>query len=147
VTAIANEVASIKSSRLKEIFLTLIYPLLIAAIFAVLNPIADYYVKNYLENRSNSISPREVKKNVRKSVPSYVDNRSDLKPYRFVSRQELEVHTHPSSGSPTLGNLDLGQIVVLLEKRKAWSLVAWSSDAEYSNLQGWVFTRYVSKIC
>ncbi len=145
IVAIANEVSAMRNSRLKEIFLAVIVPILITAVFAILNPIADFYVKRALET-PNSTSPREIKKSIRKRAPLHVDSRDELEPYRFVSHRALKVHTHASSQSPTIGYLNLGQVVILLEKRKAWSLVAWRSNEDSPSFRGWVFTRYVNKI-
>ncbi|AYZ96724.1 SH3 domain-containing protein [Burkholderia dolosa] len=69
-----------------------------------------------------------------------------LQSFRFVLKEELEVHTHPSSKSPAVGNLALGQVVMLLERQKAWSSVAWTADDESPAVHGWVYSRYVSKI-
>lgn len=146
IASIADELRSMKSSPLKTFFLTVIFPILLTAIFSILNPVADYYVKRALEDRSHPTTPREVKKNVRKNAPLYAESRDDLKPYRVISRRELTTHSHASSSSPAVANLQLGQVVVLLEKRKDWSRVAWRADDDSSALQGWVFTRYATRI-
>ncbi|MFP3555686.1 hypothetical protein SB861_33980 [Paraburkholderia sp. SIMBA_049] len=146
VVAIADEMRAMNGSPLKQILLVYILPILFIALSSLISPIADYYIKGVLESRSHPTTPREVKKNVRKNVPLYADNANDLKPFRIVSRRELAVHSHPSSRSPAFADVYLGDAVVLLEKRKDWSWIAWSTDEDSPARQGWVFTRYVTKI-
>ncbi|WP_321965237.1 hypothetical protein [Paraburkholderia sp. J7] len=146
VKAITEEIESLKDSRLRTFVVLLVIPVLIAAVFAIINPIGDYYVKKWLEDNPSPTTPREFKQKVRKNTLAYGSDRSDLQQFRFVSKIDLVAHTHPSSGSPTLGKLPLGQVVVLLDRRKAWSSVAWTVDDVSPPVQGWVYSRYVTKI-
>ncbi|TDN63947.1 SH3 domain-containing protein [Paraburkholderia sp. BL10I2N1] len=146
VKTIVDEIQSMKDSRLKAFVVLFIVPVLISAIYMILNPVADFYIKRALEEHSRTASPREVKQNVRKKAVIYAADREQLQSFRFVLKEELEVHTHPSSKSPAVGNLALGQVVMLLERQKAWSSVAWTADDESPAVHGWVYSRYVSKI-
>ncbi|MDN7616873.1 SH3 domain-containing protein [Burkholderia cepacia] len=146
VKTIVDEIQSMKDSRLKAFVVLFIVPVLISAIYMVLNPVADFYVKRALEEHYRPASPREIKQNVRKKAVIYAADREQLQSFRFVLKEELEVHTHPSSKSPAVGNLALGQVVMLLERQKAWSSVAWTADDESPAVHGWVYSRYVSKI-
>jgi hypothetical protein len=146
IETLVEEIRSQKDSRLKTFVLGVVVPLLIGVIFMVLNPLADYYIKRALEDRPHATSPRELKQTVRKSAVIFAADREQFRSFRFVSKVQLEVHTHPSSQSPVLGNLALGQVVMLLEKQKAWSSVAWAVDDESPVVHGWVYSRYVGKI-
>ncbi|RKT20411.1 SH3 domain-containing protein [Paraburkholderia sp. RAU2J] len=146
VKTIVDEIQSMKDSRLKAFVVLFIVPVLISAIYMILNPVADFYIKRALEEHSRTASPREVKQNVRKKAVIYAADREQLQSFRFVLKEELEVHTHPSSKSPAVRNLALGQVVMLLERQKAWSSVAWTADDESPAVHGWVYSRYVSKI-
>ncbi|WP_175694124.1 SH3 domain-containing protein [Burkholderia ambifaria] len=146
VKTIVDEIESMKDSRLKAFVVLFIVPVLIGAIYMILNPVADFYVKRALEEHYRPTSPREVKQNVRKNTLIYAADREQLQSFRFVLKGALEVHTHPSSKSPAVGNLALGQVVMLLERQKAWSSVVWTVDDESPVVHGWVYSRYVSKI-
>jgi hypothetical protein len=146
VKEITAQVAALQGTRLHAIITTYLAPLLVGIILLVLAPIADFYEKRGLENMQHTTSPREIKQNVRKNGFMYAAARNELRPFRFVSKVGLEAHTHPSSRSPTLGNLALGQVVVVLEKRKAWTSIAWTIDEESPAAHGWVYSRYVTKI-
>lgn len=146
IASITEEVRSLKSGSLKAAFLTYILPILIAAVFAILNPIADYYVKGALEDRAHRSAPREVKKKIRRSVAIQAERRDDLRPYRIVSRRELSARANPSSRSGQVTTLELGQAVLVLRQQKDWSLVAWEPTENSPAAEGWVFTRYVTKI-
>ncbi|WP_321886448.1 SH3 domain-containing protein [Paraburkholderia bannensis] len=146
VKALVDEIESLKGSRLQTFVIAVLIPFLIAAVFAVLNPLADFYVKRALEEQTHPVSPREFKQNLRKNAFMYTANRRELQPFRFVSKAELVIHSHPSSRSPAVGNLALGQVVLPLEMRKAWSLVAWTVDDGSPASQGWVYSRYVTRI-
>lgn len=145
VRAIFDELASLKNPALAKWLALVIIPVVINALFSLVNPVSDYYLKAALERGSGQLSVREMKQDVRKHVAKSVERPADLDSYRFVSTKNLEVRTNPAVKSPILGNLHFGQVLVLVEKRKAWSLVAWSDDDGNIALQGWVFSRYVSK--
>jgi hypothetical protein len=146
VQTIVDEIQSMKDSRLKAFVVLFIVPVLISAIYMILNPVADFYVKRALEEHSRTASPREVKQNIRKKAVIYAADREQLHSFRFVLKEKLEVHAHPSSKSLAVGNLSLGQVVMLLERQRAWSSVAWIADDESPAVHGWVYSRYVSKI-
>ncbi|WP_175681698.1 SH3 domain-containing protein [Burkholderia cenocepacia] len=146
VKTIVDEIESMKDSRLKTFVVLFIVPVLVSAIYMILNPVADFYVKRALEEHYRPTSPREIKQNVRKRAVIYAADREKLQSFRFVLRGALEVHTHPSSKSPAIGNLALGQVVMLLERQKAWSSVVWTINDESPAVHGWVYSRYVSKI-
>ena len=140
VAAIVAEIASLRNPTLEKLLTWLIFPIIVAAMFSIINPVADFYIKEAL-----SVNERQMKKNIRKHVLASVDDSAQLDSYRFVSTKVLDVYLNPSAKSPVLGRIHFGQSLLLLEKNKAWSLVAWSDDDGSVALQGWVFSRYLSK--
>ena len=75
-----------------------------------------------------------------------VKDTDQLRHYKIVSREILDVRFKPLPKSSVLGKLYFGQAVVIIEKRKKWSLVAWSDADQGIMLQGWVLSKYLSKI-
>lgn len=140
ITKLVAEIRALKNPALEKILSLLVYPIIVALIFSIVNPITDYYIKESL-----NAEKREVEKKIKKHVLSATEDSTTLNSFRLVSRKFLDVRVNPSATSPTLGRLYFGQVVVLIEKRKDWSLVAWSDDDNQLAVQGWVFSRYLSK--
>jgi uncharacterized protein YeeX (DUF496 family) len=140
VATLVAEIRALKNPPLEKFLSLLIYPIVVALIFSIVNPITDYYIKESL-----SAEKREVAKKIRKHVLASTNDIAALESYRLVSRKYLDVRANPSATSPSLGRLQFGQVVMLIEKRKDWSLVAWSDDETKVAIQGWVFSRYLGK--
>ncbi|EEF25760.1 conserved hypothetical protein [Ricinus communis] len=140
VAALIAEIHSLKNPPLEKFLSLLIYPIIVALIFSIINPITDYYIKESLGSEK-----REAVKKIRKHVLASTNEISELDSYRLVSRKYLDMRSTPSAKSPLLGRLQVGQVVMLIEKRKDWSLVAWSDDENEVAIQGWVFSRYLEK--
>lgn len=140
VATLVAEIRALKNPPLEKFLSLLIYPIIVALIFSIINPITDYYIKESL-----GAEKREVAKKIRKHVLASTSDIGALDAYRLVSRKYLDVRTNPSAQSPSLGRLQFGQVVMLIERRKDWSLVAWSDDETEVAIQGWVFSRYLGK--
>lgn len=140
ITTLVAEIRALKNPALEKILSLLVYPIIVALIFSIVNPITDFYIKESL-----NVEKREIEKKIKKHVLAATEDRATLDSYRLVSRQFLDVRANPSARSPTLGRLYFGQVVALIEKRKDWSLVAWSDDENGVAVQGWVFSRYLGK--
>jgi hypothetical protein len=140
ITTLVAEIRALKNPALEKVLLLLVYPIIVALIFSIVNPITDFYIKESL-----NAEKREVEKKIKKHVLSATKDSATLNSFRLVSRKSLDVRVNPSATSPTLGRLYFGQVVVLIEKQKDWSLVAWSDDDNEVAVQGWVFSRYLSK--
>ena len=139
ITTLVAEIRALKNPALERILSLLVYPIIVALIFSIVNPIADFYIKESL-----SAEKSELKK-IKKHVLAATENVAPLDSYRLVSRKFLDARAYPSARSPALGRFYWGQVVVLIEKRKNWSLVAWSDDENEVAVQGWVFSRYLGK--
>ncbi len=140
VAVIIAEIASLRNSKLEILLTYLIFPIVVAFMFSIINPVIEYYVKEAL-----SVNERQMKKDIRKHALASVDDSTQLNSYRFVSTKVLNVHLNPSAKSSVLGRFHLGQALLLIEKDEAWSLVAWHDDDGRVALQGWVFSRYLNK--
>ncbi|GEM_PF-1192753 len=140
ITRLVAEIRALKNPALERILSLLVYPIIVALIFSIVNPITDFYIKESL-----SAEKREIEKKIKKHVLATTENVAQLNSYRLVSRKFLDVRVNPSARSPALGRLYWGQVVVLIEKRKDWSLVAWSDDENSVAVQGWIFSRYLGK--
>jgi cell fate (sporulation/competence/biofilm development) regulator YlbF (YheA/YmcA/DUF963 family) len=140
ITTLVAEIRALKNPALEKLLSLLVYPIIVALIFSIINPITDFYIKESL-----GAEKRETEKKIKKHVLASTKDRAALDSYRLVSRGFLDVRANPSATSPALGRLHFGQVVMLIEKRKDWSLVAWSDDETEVAIQGWVFSRYLGK--
>jgi hypothetical protein len=128
------------SVRDRKIFATYIYPVIVAVVFALINPYGDFVVKQKLEAANNS-SEKAVKLAARESgVPTHV-----IENFRFVSAQRLDVRQNGRMRSPTVGFLRFGQPVEVLKKDGDWTLVHHSDSETDTAIQGWVLSRYLKR--
>lgn len=141
ITGIAADIRALKNPALEKILTFLIYPIIIGLILSVVNPIMDYYIK-----KSLSAEKRETEKKIKKHVAMVVGDMGTLDSYRLISSKALNIRSKASRKSAILGQIYLGHIVVLVKKDKDWSLVTWSDNDSGVMIQGWVFSRYLSKL-
>jgi hypothetical protein len=140
ITKLVTEIRALQNPVLERILTVLIFPIIVAFIFSFINPIADFYIKENL-----GAQKRELEKQIRKHVLSSSENFVQIDSYRLVTRSSLDVQAKPSAKSPTLGRVYWGNVVLLIEKRGDWSLVAWADDENDVAIQGWVYSRYLKK--
>lgn len=67
----------------------------------------------------------------------------DVSNYRFITGTDVRLRQRPSTNSRALDELDIGQIVEVISKKKNWIQVKVTYEDE--ELTGWVFTRYSSR--
>jgi hypothetical protein len=124
----------------KKIFATYIYPVIVALVFALINPYGDFVVKQKLE-AANKSSEKAVKSAARESgIPTHV-----IENFRFVSTQRLAVRRNGKMRSPLVGFLSFGQPVEVLKKDGDWTLVHYSDSESDTAIQGWVLSRYLKR--
>jgi hypothetical protein len=140
IATLVDEIRSLRNPLHEKLLTWVVFPILVALLFAVVNPVADYYVKEALAENE-----RKAKKEIRAQVQATLPPSPTIDSFRFVSRKSLSVHQNPRAKSPIVGTLTLGKAVLLVEKQKDWSLVAWSSEDGKVNVQGWVYSRYLAK--
>jgi len=69
-----------------------------------------------------------------------------IKNFRIVSKEGLIVREGKRKDSRMVGQLDVGYIVQILEKRKNWTYILYSDYESNEVIEGWVYTRYLKKI-
>lgn len=86
-------------------------------------------------------SVKAVKEVVRTVAPAEL-----LSEHRIVSATQLIVRKNPRARSPEVGRVRFGNLVVVLKKENDFVLVNWTDPQSSSQVQGWVFARYLVKI-
>lgn len=66
-----------------------------------------------------------------------------LKTFYYVSTNKLVIRQRNRIKSKAIYTLEFGQVVKVLHKNRNWTLIEYIKDE--SIIQGWVFTRYLSK--
>ncbi len=139
---IVEEAKKIKQPLLQQIVFMVLLPLLVMVFAALLNPIADHYIKEYLTK-----DRRSLKKEINAEVSQVADRRS-LSLFRMVTASTLYVRERPATKSAVVGTLLFGQAVLLMEKDdtdRSWALVRWTNEDGSVSIEGWVFARYLEK--
>lgn len=97
------------------------------------------YVEEYLSSSSNN-------KNIKIKEISVIAKREKIETtrLRFITGDNVRLRFGPSTSSEILDELQLGQVVTVLSKKKNWIEVQYSYDNN-EILHGWVFTRYTAK--
>ncbi|KIV58565.1 hypothetical protein AM501_05360 [Aneurinibacillus migulanus] len=95
---------------------------------------------------SRNTNEKQYAKYIKKEVARQPEEtRNVLKPYRFVNTTELNLREGPTKKSRIMGSLSLGELVRVIKKKNDWTLIEWKSQDEELVIQGWVYTRYLSK--
>jgi Bacterial SH3 domain len=90
-------------------------------------------------------SPQAAKKAILENARATVGSTEILAEYRYVVAKTLIVRQNPKARSPEVGRLPFGRAVKLLKKEKNFALVIWTDKESGSEIQGWVFSRYLGK--
>ena len=117
-----------------------IYPLIVAIIASFINPVVNHHVTSYIDSDKRSLS-KQIKNNVRLSITD--DN--ILSAFRYVSADILNVRNAASQKSETIGYLRFGYTVIVIDRKKSWTLIEWSDPDSDVQITGWVFSRYLAK--
>ncbi|KAB7660569.1 SH3 domain-containing protein [Plesiomonas shigelloides] len=142
VDSLINEIRSLKDPIHQRLLAWFIYPLIVGLVLSVVNPVADYYIKEAL----NNYEKRQVVKDVSKAITNTIDNKSYLNSFRVVSTTSLNVRKLGSTKSDVVGKLYLGDVVEVIEKGRNWSLISWQDTESDVLVRGWVFSRYLKAI-
>lgn len=57
--------------------------------------------------------------------------------YRIINKNNVMPRIKPDCSSQVTGHLNIGQVVVVLEKHKKWVLISWKNDAG-DEMTGWI---------
>jgi len=139
IAGFIDEIRALRNPVLEKILTWLVFPIIVGLILCIIGPIADHYIKEYL-----SKDKKQLTKRIKKNVVESVKDAELLKKYRLVSIKTLNVRLKPSSKSSVLGKLNFGQPIIVIGKKGEWSQIVWSDDENM--LQGWVFSKYLSKL-
>ncbi|WP_178090919.1 SH3 domain-containing protein [Plesiomonas shigelloides] len=142
VDSLINEIRSLKDPTRQRLLAWLIYPLIVGLVLSVVNPVADYYIKESL----NSDEKRLVVKDVSKAITNTIGNKEYLSSFRIVTTTSLNVRKLGSTKSDVVGKLYLGDVVEVIEKGRNWSFVSWQDTESDVLVRGWVFSRYLKAI-
>jgi hypothetical protein len=141
--ALDQILAAIEANRdtlARRLLWFVLVPLLLLMIAAVVNPLADHYIKGKL-----SASGQGAEKLVKKRAAQTVGDLRVLSDYRYVRASVLTVRVNAKARAPSVGQLQFGQAVLVLEIRGAFTQVLWTSSDGTSQLRGWVFSRHLRK--
>ncbi len=137
---LVNEIRTQKDPLTQKLVIHFLYPLIIVIIASFINPVADNYVKS-----KSQIDRRAIAKELKYTVNSAVENKEILSTLRFVSADILNIRVSNSVKSETIGYLRFSSAVLVIEKRKNWTLIEWNNPDTEAKIKGWVFSRYLAK--
>ena len=135
-----NEIRDKKAPLIQRLLVCLIYPLIVGLIISVITPISNSYMNDYFR-----LDTRSKVKVIKKNASNVVTNYGMLDEMRFVNANLLNVRMQPSIKSHLIGTLKFSTPVIILKKKKNWTLVEWVNQDEDISLKGWVFSRYLKK--
>ena len=142
IERIISKIDSLKEPLSKKIITTLIIPLLVSLLFAVINPIADYYIKDTIDANTKRSIPKEIRK-----ITSFsYDHTVNISRLKIVIATKLHVRNKNSVKSEIVGVLRIGAVVGVIEKKRNWCLISWVDKESGTSLQGWVFSRYLTSM-
>lgn len=107
---------------------------------ATVAPVLDHYVKRYLNE-----PPQASAKHVKESAVEAAGGAVLLAEFRYVSAKTLAVRPSPRANARGIGELKFGQLVHVIRTEGDFTLVLWRSGDGTIHMQGWVFSRYLSR--
>lgn len=120
-------------------------------IFIILPILINIFTSQLLLDRSYdfekliSQNKTTLVKSIRNEVQRAGLHQSILRNYKFVSTSALNVHVKNAIKSKVLCQLYFGQVVQVVYKNKNWTLIRCINEEGEITVEGWVFTRYLSK--
>lgn len=133
------ELRALREPAFQRILAWLIYPIIVGLVLSVVNPVAEFYIKDALRSGDK----RQVVKDVSKAITSEVDAPNHLRSFRIVTAIALNVRQENSTKSTIVGTLYLGDVVEIVDKKRKWTLVRWEDTDGNTSLRGWVYSRYL----
>ena len=118
----------------------IIFPLIVNLVWTLaINPKINEIMSSYEHQHI-------IKKEIVSNIKHYVQNSKQLVQFRIVSCDILNVRQEKSTKSEIISYLSFGEVVEIVQKNKNWCLVRKYDSGNEIIIQGWVFTRYLSKI-
>lgn len=137
-------------SRVQFTLLVILY----LVIQPVYNSVIDSYVKHYAEcylpliscssDEDDSNRYKHSNRDEIKFIKSLSFENFDYINSRFVSTDYLNIYLKPNQKTQILDELNLGKVVILVEKERNWAKVAYRDENGKIN-QGWTHNRYLRK--
>ena len=92
----------------------------------------------------SNLKTREVKKEI---ISSASDNFNSqfLQEHHFVATKILYVRKYENTKAEMIDELYIGKIVKVIDKKRSWCLIEYQDSDTNELMQGWVFSRYLSK--
>lgn len=140
VTQLVTAIQGTKDTTQQRILATIIRLFQILFLLAATS-VVDFQVKEWLLNRQKVGT---TVSQVRNEAAASIGDLRLLGEYRFITAKTTQVRVGPGTLTPVLGALAFGQVVYVIEKRKDFSLVKWTSPDESVQLRGWVYSRYLT---
>jgi hypothetical protein len=135
-----NEIKLQRDPWTQKLLMWFIFPLIMIICASVINPVVDHNIKPYLNG-----AKRSIVKELKSTVNSTIDNKNVLSSLRYVSANILNVRSSASSKSEIIGYLYFSSAILVIEKKKNWTLVEWNDPDTDAKITGWVFSRYLKK--
>ncbi len=66
--------------------------------------------------------------------------------FRIVTKNDLVVRRGKGIDTKIQGQLNHGDVVQIIEKKKNWTYISFSNYQDGESIEGWVFTRYLKQI-
>ena len=121
------------------------HPILAKIIIFILLPIIINIYTSIYFTESTGTNHSLLIKQIKKEVQQQPIDPDLFKQFRFVSSPSLNVRSEETKKSRLVGQLYLGDVVKIVNKKKNWTLVEYSDTSGETIIRGWVFTRYLKK--
>lgn len=141
--AVAQIVAAIGAQQNPIVRLTLLL-LFSKLIEMIISGIISSIIGQFMPQIASQSPPQAVK-SIKEVARTTVDSQALLTEYRIVTAKALSLRQNPKTRSPELGHLGFGKVVKLVKKDKDFALVLWRDTESGTEIQGWVFARYLEK--
>jgi hypothetical protein len=139
VRALIPEIRALKTSRSQRVFAQLILPIIINLIFTILHPIANHYVPRALLDNKTDVHHDAAEDGV-----SARPNQPDRVAVRVVRGGGTRVRVLPKKKARVISKVEGGELVIFVEKRSRWALIAFTDLASGVPVYGWVYSKYLS---
>lgn len=107
--------------------------------------VATYEITEVWKDIRPGKSRQEITKQVENAARRAAPSPFLLDGLRYVNTQGLQVRLNPRARSPEQGKLQFGNVVHILKQDRDFTLIAWQTEQGDTELQGWVFSRYLKK--
>jgi Bacterial SH3 domain len=125
---------------IKFAVLVLILPIIQGIASNLVTPKVQEIISGAKDDQSSKVIAKVVSKNVVSKCPQEF-----LWDLRFVTTTSLIIREYPKKRSRRFGNLYFGDVVSVLQNKKGWTLIEFSSVDSQTKIRGWVYSRYLRK--